>query len=200
MVASISAEKREQKNRAALNRLRKEGRVPAVIYGNGTEALEIHLDGKEFRKHTGEGPGVMDIKVDDQVHHVMIREVQRDPVKANILHIDFLKVERNKPVETEVPVHLVGEANGVKAGGVLQQTARSALIRCLPDQIPAELTLDISQLEIGDSVTLGNIALPAGVELLSDGDTVVASVIPPQAAKEGGEPAEAEAADEEKEE
>jgi large subunit ribosomal protein L25 len=196
VVAIISAEKREQKNRATLNRLRKQGRIPAVIYGNGTEALEVHLDGKEFRQHLGEGPGVMDIQVDDQVHHVMVREVQRDPIKANILHIDFLKVERNKPVEAEVPVHLVGEASGVKAGGVLQQTARSALIRSLPDQIPAELTLDISNLEIGDSVTLEDVPLPAGVELLSDGDTVVASVVSPQSNTE----AEAEAAEEEEKE
>ncbi|MBA4495820.1 50S ribosomal protein L25/general stress protein Ctc [Paenactinomyces guangxiensis] len=188
MSATIYAEERAKQTRSALNQLRKQGRVPAVIYGKG-ENYHIHLDENEFRKQLASAKSLLNIKLNNQLHSVMVREIQKEPVKAEILHIDFQKVEMGQPVETEVPLHLTGEAAGVKAGGILQQPLRTVQIRCLPDRIPQELTFDVSSLEAGEVVTLKELSLPEGIELLSDPDTVVASIVAPQAekAEDGGE-------------
>lgn len=179
MSVTISAEKR--KARGGLNQLRNNGRIPAVIYGKGKENLLVHVDESEFRKKTAGAVGLLTVQVGDQAHQVMVRDIQKDPIKANVLHIDFHEVQMDQPIETEVPLHLTGEAEGIKEGGILQQPVRSVLIRCLPDRIPEELTVNIESLQVNDVLKAEALKLPEGVELLTDAETVIASIVPPQA-------------------
>jgi large subunit ribosomal protein L25 len=125
--------------------------------------------------------GLIKLRLDGKEYQAMVREIQRDPIKDRFMHIDFMAVQMNQPVDAEVPLHLHGEPVGVKAGGVLQQPLRTVHVRCLPSDIPQDLSLDITNLEVGDSLTLAAVQLPKGVELLSDLETVVASIVPPQA-------------------
>ena len=128
----------------------------------------------------------------------MIREVQRDTIKGNLLHVDFVTVRLDEPIDTEVTIELEGEPKGVKDGGILQVQLRSVAVRCLPDEIPSEFVVDVSELEIGDTVTLSALKLPEGVEMLSETDDLIASVLPPERGnEEESEDEEKEAAAEE---
>jgi large subunit ribosomal protein L25 len=178
MSITITAEKRSSQTRGYLHKLRKRGRVPAVLYGKGISPTMLHVGEGDARK-LAESKGFVDLNVDGQAFQVMVRDIQKDPIKSKLLHIDFFKVEMNQPVDAEVPLVLVGEAPGVKAGGILEQPVRMVEIRSLPANMPNELELNIDSLEVGDSITLEALELPEGVELLTDRKTVVASIVPP---------------------
>ncbi|PTX55238.1 LSU ribosomal protein L25P [Melghirimyces profundicolus] len=197
MAYTITVEKRESRPRSILTRLRREGRVPAVVYGKGIENELIHLENSEVIKMLQqEGTSaVYEIRFPDgKSRKVMIRELQKDRVKDQILHIDFKEVKMNEPIEAEVPVELTGEPKGVKEGGILEQQLRSVKIRCLPDEIPESAKGEIGDLEIGESITAGDLRVPEVAELLTDPQEVVASVRPPQVEQEKEAEEEAEAA------
>ncbi len=124
---------------------------------------------------------------------VMCREIQRDPVRRELLHADFYQVDLTEEIETEIPVVLVGEAPGVKQGGILQNMLRTVIVSSLPTQIPERLEADISKLEIGDQLTVGDLEPPAGVRIVSSRESVIALVIPPAIEEEEGEEAAEEA-------
>lgn len=177
-----------------ITRLRRQGRVPAVLYGKGLDNLFIHLDEIQVQRCLQEGGrnALLNLKVEGKPYRAMIREVQRDSIKGKIIHVDFITVRLDEPIDTEVSIELEGEPRGVKDGGVLQVQLRSAAIRCLPNEIPSELVVDVSEMEIGDTVTLSALKLPEGVELLSDADELIASVLPPQRGDEEESDEEAE--------
>jgi large subunit ribosomal protein L25 len=177
MSVTITAEKRAKTTNGYVNKLRREGRIPAVLYGKEITPELLHVDESEVRK-LGERSFV-DLRLEGKAYQVMVRDIQKDPVKDNWLHIDFYKVEKNQPVDTEVPLVLSGEAAGVKAGGIVEQHLRTVEVRALPARLPQELTLDISSLEIGDTLQLKSLHLPQGVELLTDPSTVAVSIVPP---------------------
>jgi large subunit ribosomal protein L25 len=187
---TIAAEKREQKTKGALKALRRQGKIPAVLYGQGLDAEPLQLDMKEVRKLEGY-TGLVELKVDGTTHRAMVRQLQKDPVSGSLLHLDLYKIRMDQPVDAEVPLVLTGEAPGVKVGGVLQQTVRTVELRALPDRIPEEVELDVSGLEFGESITLESLVLPEGVQLLSDPSTVAVSVVAPEteATEEEEEPA-----------
>jgi large subunit ribosomal protein L25 len=199
MAYTVEAQKRENRPRSILTRLRREGRIPAVLYGKKTGNELLHLDYSQFLRFLQqEGTSaVINLKLPDgKTKHVMIKELQKDPIKDVILHVDLYEINMNEPVDTETVIELNGEPAGVKEGGILQQQLRTVEIRCLPNNIPDALTVDISELKIGDSVLLRDVKLPEGVELLSDPEEVVASVLPPQIEREKETEALDEAADE----
>ncbi|MBA4542446.1 MULTISPECIES: 50S ribosomal protein L25 [Thermoactinomyces] len=179
MSVAITAEKRERTTQGYINRLRREGRIPAVLYGKDFSPELIHVAESEVRKLGARG--FADLRLEGKAYRVMVRDIQRDPVKDRLLHIDFFKVEKNRPIDAEVPLVLTGEAPGAKAGGIVEQHLRTVEVRTLPDRLPQELTLDISGLEMGDSLSLNHLHLPEGVELLADPEAVVVSIVPPQA-------------------
>lgn len=188
---SITAKKRETNTRGALNALRKSGQVPGVLYGRGMEPQLISVDEGELRKAV-ETKGLVQVNLGNESHQVMVRGIQKDPIKSHFLHVDMQRVEMNEPITAEIPLVLTGEAVGVKKGGVLEQTIRTIEVRALPNQLPSEVSLEIGQLDIGDSITLASLVLPDEVELLSDKDLSVASVVPPDKVEEGEETAEVE--------
>lgn len=199
---TLSAEKREALPKSTVTQLRRRGRIPGVLYGKGRESQLLHVDqGEMIRLLQQEGSNaVLQLQLEGKTEAVIVQEVQRDPIKDQILHVDFKTIRMNEPIDAEVPLAIQGESRGVKAGGVLQQQLWSVEIRCLPGQLPSEISVDVSNLEIGDVLTLAQVPLPEGVELLSDPDQVVISVLEPQsgakeeaeAEEEGGEAAEAE--------
>jgi large subunit ribosomal protein L25 len=194
-VLTLTAEKREARPRSTVTRLRRQGRIPGVLYGKNRDNRLLHVDqGELVRLLQQEGSSaVLQLQLEGETQAVIIQELQRDPVKGQILHVDFKAIRMDEPVEKEVPLKLEGEAPGEKAGGVLQQQLRYVEIRCLPSQLPGEISVDVSNLEIGDVLTLAEVPLPEGVELLSDPDQVVVSVVEPQL---GAEEAAGEGTDE----
>ena len=172
-------------------KLRAEGRIPGVCYGQ-SQAQPITLDPRALdrliqRSATGVNT-LIDLKVagggDFDGKTVLLKEMQRDPVTSAPLHADFLAVDLSHTIEVAVPIHVSGSAPGVKMGGIIDQVLREIHLECLPDAIPEEIIADVSQLEIGMSLHIRDLPLPEDVELLSDGDLSVVSVVTPKAIEE----------------
>jgi len=191
-------------NRAVLGspesrRLRRQGFVPGVLYGR-EQPVAITIRERDLRAALSGESGanaVMDVIVDDGAAHAsVLKDYQRDPVRGRISHVDLQEVRLDRPIRATVPVHLVGEAPGTKAGGVLTQALVEITVEALPLDVPAMVEFDVGGLNIGESAQLGQIALPDGVMLIDDPETTLASVTQPtrveepeEAAAEGEEPA-----------
>jgi large subunit ribosomal protein L25 len=179
-------------NRAVLGsaearRLRRQGLVPGVLYGR-ERPVAITIGARDLRTAlTGESGAnvVMDVVVDGgSAHASVLKEYQRDPVRGIITHVDLQEVRLDQPIHATVPVHLTGEAAGTKAGGVLTQAVTEITVEALPLEVPASVDFDVSELELGTSAHLGQVALPEGVTLLDDPETTLASVTQPTRVEE----------------
>lgn len=173
--------------------LRREGVLPAILYGAGISPQPIQLDGREARKALARvsAATLLDLEVGDEVHKVLVREIQRDVIRRDLRHVDFLKVAMDVVIRTEVPVELVGEAPAVKVmGGVLVSSLDEIEVEALPSDLPDRVTVDLSVLKnVDDTITVGDLFLGKGVKVLTDASEVVAHVIY-QAAEEVEEVAE----------
>jgi len=184
---------------AEARRLRRQGLVPGVLYGQ-EKPVAISIPERDLRTAlTGAGGtnAVLDVVVDGgQSHASVLKEFQRDAVRGTITHVDLQEVRLDQTIHATVPLQLVGEAVGTKEGGVLTQAVIELNVEALPLEVPAALEFDISGLHIGDSAHLSDVVLPQGVTLLDDGETVFASVAQPtreaapEEAAEGEEGAE----------
>jgi large subunit ribosomal protein L25 len=176
-------------------RLRADGKVPAVLYGHGTDPMTLTVDGRALRNAlTGDAGlnALITLKVDSDSHLAMARQLQRHPVKGTVDHVDFVIVRRDEIVTAEVPINLVGEATEVNQNdGIVEQQLFSLTIKATPLNIPASLEADISGLIIGEAVRVADLKLPSGVETEVDPEEAVVVGQPP-AAVELPEPAEGE--------
>jgi len=176
-------------------RLRAAGKVPAVLYGHGTDPMALAVDSRELRNAlTGDAGlnALITVNVDSESHLAMARHLQRHPVKGTVDHVDFVIVRRDEIVTAEVPINLVGEATEVNQNdGIVEQQLFSLTIKAKPMDIPASLEADISGLVIGEAVRVADLKLPSGVETEVDTDEAVVVGQPP-AAVELPEPAEGE--------
>jgi large subunit ribosomal protein L25 len=207
MEQKLVAEKRDDSGKGVARKLRAAGRVPAILYGHGMQPLPLSVDSKELFHlfHTGAGANVLvDLVVDGAEHLAMPREVQRDHIKGRFIHVDFLVVRRDEKIEVDVPIRVVGESPGVKAGGVLEHHLWDIHVECLPQNVPEAIKVDVSTLEIGDSLRVADLTAPGGVEILTNPDESVIAAVQPQMAieveeeaAEAAEAAEGEAAEEE---
>jgi large subunit ribosomal protein L25 len=173
----------------ASRRLAEQGRIPAVLYGMSRDAMSIEVerhDFEQFMSHHSAGSTLVEIQIDGEKKPVnaMIREMQTSPVKGNILHVDFMAVSLNKPVHAVVALRFVNDPAGVKAGGVLTIDKHDLNIEAKPAEIPEMLDLDVSALEVGDSLHVRDVVAPKSVTLLDDPDAIIASVTPPTVAVE----------------
>lgn len=177
------------------NRLRSQGYIPAVLYGKQVGNLALALNAKELNKVVEQrgASAVSTVEMDGQKYTAVIRELQRHPVRGDILHCDLFQVSEKDRIETVVPIQLIGEAKGVNAGGILQYQLREVEIECQISQIPEAIEGDISALEIGDSLKVADLIVPEGVEVITDPETVVASITAPQVIADEGEEAAEEA-------
>lgn len=192
MPMSIQAQARERTTKGAVKELRKQGRIPGVVYGDNIGSAAISVEAKELinliRGHVN---GVVELDTPNNGKQpVMLLDVQRDAINGTLLHVDFHQINLDEPVKTEMTFELVGEPKGVKEGGILTVLVHQVEIRCLPAAIPSTLLMQADSLELGDSLTAGNLPLPDGVELLTDPELVIATVLAVQ--KQGQSEAELE--------
>lgn len=188
----ITAKLREDRGKGAAKRLRSQGYIPAVLYGKEVGNLALALDAKELRKviETSGVTAVPKVVVGDEEYTAVFREIQRHPVRGEIIHCDLFQVSEKDRIETVVPIHLTGEAIGLKKGGILQYQLREVEIECQISQIPEAIVGDISSLDIGDSLRVEDLVAPEGVQILTDPESVVVSVTTPQVTEEEEEKAE----------
>ncbi|MAB13752.1 50S ribosomal protein L25/general stress protein Ctc [Parvibaculum sp.] len=198
----LEARSREKTSKGAVRSLRREGRVPAVIYGDKKSPILIDLSYKEVSKlyHTGTFLShTLDIEVDGKKEHVIPRDVQLEPVRDFIIHIDFLRLGKNATITVAIPVHFVNEeaSPGLKAGGVLNVVRHEVDLVCPASSIPEAIEIDLAGYEMGDSIHISSVKLPTKVEpAIADRDFTIATIAMPASvqsaeSEEGAEEAEA---------
>lgn len=165
-------------------RLRAEGKVPAVLYGHGVEPTALAVDHRALRAALNTDAGLnalLDLDVEGTHHLAMARQLQRNPIKGTLDHVDFVVVRRDEVVTIEVPVHLVGDADQVvKNDGVVDQQVHALTVHAKPGDIPGAIEVDISALAIGDTIRVGDVKLPSGVTTDLDPEDAVVIGQPPQ--------------------
>jgi large subunit ribosomal protein L25 len=182
----VKAERRKGRGKSLARKLRKEGKVPAILYGKDTEPLSITVSLKEWERLSRHRRRNMILKMelqnngDVESRPVMVKDIQREFLSDNVLHIDFLQVSMERTVQVEIPIHLVGQAKGVIDSGIIEQHLRTIMVECLPAQIPEKIDVDVSDLGIGDSFHVHQISIP-GIKLLEGLDVAIVTVIPPAA-------------------
>ena len=154
---SINATKRTEYGKKVAKAIRREGQIPCVIYGGGEE-IAFSVDAKEVKPliYTPNSY-VVEINIDGKVEKAVMREVQFHPVREQILHIDFYRVQEGKPVAIAIPVRLTGNAEGVKIGGKLALSARKLMVKALVDQLPDEIVVDVTPLKVGQTIFVGDL-------------------------------------------
>ena len=198
---SLSANARDGKGKGAARSLRSQGQVPAVIYGHGRQPQPLALNARDLDKllsHIQAESTVIEVTVGGQTAKTLIREIQRHPIKRQILHVDFQALVAGEKVTVSIPIVLLGVPEGVRLeGGVLDQTLREIEIEVDPSNIPDHVEYDITNMVIGDSVHISDLKVPEGVEVLDDPETSVAVLAAPRAVIEEvaavAEPVEGEA-------
>ena len=209
MKIEITANERTLKGTGASRRLRHSGKTPGILYGGKDEAKSIELDSKELMmkfKHEAFHASILALNIDGKSEKVLLRDYQLHPVRDNILHIDFQRIDENKKLSVKIPFHFMNQeiAPGVKLeGGIVSHIMIDVDILCLPKDLPTYIEVDLSNLSIGDSIHLSEINVPEGVELtglseendpiitsISKPKVVVEEVITPEGGEEGEEGAE----------
>jgi len=179
---TLSLTARDPEGSRSARRLRREGLVPGVLYGGGQEPQHFAVDGRILRNTLAHSGAILEVSVDGGTGSpVLVKDIQRHPVRGEAMHVDFLRVDMKVAIHTLVIIDLVGgdEAPGVVEGGVLSQETREVNIEALPGDIPESIEHDVSAMHINDTLTLGDITAPEGVTVLDDPETVIASVTPP---------------------
>ena len=181
-------------------RVRREGAVPAVVYGHGLEALPVAVDRRELYTvlHTEAGlNALINLQVNGDEYLTVAREVQRHPVRGDIIHLDFIRISLDEAIEAEVPVEFVGIPVGVREGkGIVETPSASVMVSALPTNIPSHVTLDITNLKVGDSLRVSDLPVFEGVTYVRDSEHLLVMVTMP-AAVVAEVPAEAPAEGEE---
>jgi len=187
----LKAYPRTQTRRGEVKKLRDTGRVPAVIYGRQAKPQNLEISAKEIGDlihHSASENMLVDLSVENDARAkrlALVQEVQHHPLDGKVLHVDFHEVAENEKVIVQVPVETVGEAAGVKTGGgVLEHVLFKLKVRCLPKDFPEQIVIDVSHLELGKAVHLGEVKAPAGVEIIGDKHIPVVSVALPRAEEE----------------
>ena len=184
METKLNAERRSDAGKGVARKLRAAGKIPAVLYGQGLDTTPLTVDSRELSHllHGSAGSNVLvDLVVDGEQHLAIPREIQRDHIHARFVHVDFLAVSRTQTITVSVPVHETGEAVGVKEGGVVEHHLREVQIECLPQDVPDEIVIDISHVELGDMVHVSDLEPPKGVTILTSAEDAVLSVVTPAA-------------------
>src|SRR4051794_6171756 len=181
----LSLNARDPEGSRTARRLRRSGEVPGVIYGGGGEPSHFSVDARILRNTLAHSGAILDISIGGgKASPGLVKDLQRHPVRGEIMHVDFLRVNMNETIQTTVVLELVGgdDDPGVVEGGVLSQETREVNIEALPGDIPDTITHDVSGMQINETLTLSAVTAPAGITLLDDlEETVIASITPPPA-------------------
>jgi large subunit ribosomal protein L25 len=180
---SLEAKPRNERGKNASRRQRAQGLVPVTVYGGGKETASASIVKREFATLLrGHGRNVIfTLNVDGAATPVKIAEMQVDPVKGTLIHMDLMRISLTEKSKFEVTVRTVGEADGVKnTGGVIEVVTHSIEVRCLPRDLPSVIEVDVTSLGIGDNFKVGDLKLDSKVEILDDPETVIATVVAPR--------------------
>ena len=193
----LEAHTRTAAGKGAAGRARREGLVPAVVYGLGEDNVHVSVPAREL-SHALSGPGglnaLITLQVDGGKQLTLARQIQRDPIKGTYLHVDFVRVRADQTIQADVPIRLIGTAEGSNRGGVLEQVMHVLNVEARPGDVPNELEFDITELEIGGAVRVSDLTVPAGVTVRNDSEELIAQISAPRVAEEAA-PAEGEAAE-----
>jgi large subunit ribosomal protein L25 len=186
---SLIVDARETLGSSASRRLRAAGRIPAVVYGHGTDPISVEVEGRALRAALSTAAGtnaLLRLEMGSTHLLALAREIQRHPVKHTVSHVDFLIVGRDEVVQADIAINLVGDAVAVhRADGVVAQELFTLAVKAKPADLPSHLEVDITEFEIGHVVRVADLPLPAGVEPDLDGDVVVVIAQPPRVRTEG---------------
>ena len=210
----LAARRRHETGKGAARRLRAAGEVPAVLYGKDQEPISLTLNAREalrlFHSISVENT-IVNVEIDDdkEAQETLVREIQMHPYRPDIVHVDFYCIERGVALEVDIPANYIGTPQGVRDGGVLEVILHELRVKCLPSLIPDKIEIEISGLDIGDSIHASEITMDEGVELLTDPGQTICLVSAPRAeeeveeeideleeGEEGAEDADGEAPDE----
>ena len=181
----LEAKLRTETGKGSARRIRSSGAIPAVIYGREQDTISLTIDSREskrlFQSVSVENT-IINVKIDNEEEQfeTLVREIQIHPHRDDILHVDFYRIERGVALEVEIPVDFVGNAQGVKEGGVLEILFRELRVKCRPSQIPETIVVDISELEIGSSLKVSDIDVGDEIELMADPGQAVCMVALPK--------------------
>lgn len=174
---------REPGGSRSARRLRREGNVPGVVYGGGQDSVAFQVQARALRNALAHAGAVLDLSIDGAIGSpVVLKQLDRHPVSGLTMHLDLLRVRLDEAIQATVALELIGEEDspGVKEGGVLEHVTRELTIEALPNDIPDSLKHNVSQMQIGDTLTLEALVSPAAVKLLDDPETVIATLTPPR--------------------
>jgi len=205
---AVTVKERDSFGSPESRRMRREGWIPGVLYGGaGSETMALSVEAKALKQAMGRERGnvILDLTFEgkNKAHPAILKEYQNDPISGSLLHVDFIEVRMDQPIDSTVRIELVGTAQGVKDGGILDHGLRELHIRCLPTDMPGHVDVDVSALNIGDSLRVSEVTAPKDVEILDDPEVHVAGVMAPKLVveeevveelEEGAEAVEGEAA------
>ena len=183
----LEAQKREASGKGAARGMRRAGNLPGVLYGRKNEVIPIQINARGFRdflQNYGENAFINLEIADHGTENVMVKEIQRDPVSNQLLHTDLLRISMDEPITSAVPITLIGAAPGIQEGGILEFPHRQLTLYCLPTLLPDEIEVDINELEIDDRLSVGDVSLPEGIEIIDDPNTRIVAVVPPRIEEE----------------
>jgi large subunit ribosomal protein L25 len=190
--ATLSATPRADVGKGAARSLRREGRVPAVIYGHAREPQSLSLNARELERlldRISAESTVIELDLGGATSRTLIREVQRHPYKRSVIHVDFQELVAGEKVTVNIPIVLVGTPEGVRlSGAILNQVMTELTVRVDPVDIPGHIDVDVSNVTIGHSVHVGDLKLPEGVEVIDDADATIATVAAPKVSEETAAP------------
>jgi len=176
----LKAEERARTGSGVLKQMRREGYIPSVVYGGGSDVKNVKVHAKTFRdmlNHAASDSILVTLDLDNSdTQLAFLQDVQHNALSGEILHVDFLAVSQDTSITANIPLELVGEPEGVALGGQLEQMLHSLEISCLPKDLPENIEADVSALDIGDSINIGDVAFPEGVVPTLGEDVVVALV------------------------
>ncbi len=186
----LKAETGRQLGSRGSRRLRREGKIPGILYGQGIEPCPLHIDAKELR-HALQGEAginaLLSLQVGDKSYTAMAKVIQRHPVKGNVIHVDFQVTDPNKPVVVDVPITLIGHSSQLQmAGGIVDQQLFSVTVKARPESIPHTVELDVSPLQPGGSLRVSDIEVPSDVEIENDPDTTIVTGVLPRGVRDEG--------------
>lgn len=177
---TLKAASRARTGSGRLNQMRREGWLPSVMYGRGAENKNLKVDAKTFNEVIARSSSeniIVNLEIDGEgTRLAFLQAIQHDPLTGAAVHADFLAIDNKTEITAHIPAHLVGEAPGMKAGGVIEQYVHALEIICLPDDLPETIDVDISSLQLGDSLHVGEVTYPKGVRPTHSADVVIVHI------------------------
>ena len=192
----LTVEERTETGKSYARKLRAEGKIPAVIYGSGKASTIIEVGVRDVEKALAAHGSLIDLNGAGTKRTVLVKDMYRDPVRGTLRHLDFHEIDLTKKLEIVVPIRVVGEDSRANDGGVVQTLLWEVAVLCLPTDIPESIQVDVSNVELDQTLTVADLDLPSGVEVLLDGDEAVLKVAIPAAVDLGAEDEEAEEGEE----